>query len=304
MNSEKNIDVEALEFARYHFSMGAIEDILNAYLQNLLNTKSLYQSMSISDNHIVKVFLRDAQSQFDSEIRDVALKHLKKWMSTTLTSVYKEDFEYKTGQHYAQIKIPCTVKTYCEFCKEVTTHNPKGCGDCYTRKDERCFTHVFHAEYECQDCKFADTSFMVMRRGCKIQVVGRAPIEIATISKGLSSQLRNDEKVLFGDAIMANKTGSVLAAVCLLRIALERYLRRVADNIKAEELVSGDELYEQYKKRLPEDFCYGRVVPLGKIYNDLSAVMHSAEVPDGCFERNYANIELFFRFLSLMPLQK
>ena len=170
-------------------------------------------------------------------------------------------------------------------------------------RDVKWYTHVFHAEYECQDCKSARVSFMVMRKGLKFQIMGRSPIEIASLSKEMSSQLIGDERELFGDALMANKTGNELAAVCLLRVALERYLRRVTGNLKAEKMVSGDELYEQYKKRLPDDFCYNRVVPLGTVYNDLSGVMHSAEVPDGCFERNYANIELFFRFLSLMPLQ-
>lgn len=304
MSAENNIDSKALECARYYFSMEPMEKLFNAYLGNLLNEKSLYQNMSISDDHVIKVFLGNGESQCDLGMRHAVIRHLKKWMALTPSSVYKEDFEHKIGQQCVQIKIPDTVKTYCEFCKNVTTHNPKGCGDCYTAKDGRCFTHVFHAEYECQDCKFADTSFMVMRRGCKIQVMGRAPIEIATISRELSSQLEDDEQALFGEALKAYKTGSELAAVCLLRVALESYLRRITRNKATDKQVSGEELYEQYKKKLPDDFSFGRVESLGKIYNDLSAVMHTANVPDGCFQENYGKIELFFRFLTLMPLKR
>ena len=144
---------------------------------------------------------------------------------------------------------------------------------------------------------------MVMRDGLKFQLMGRSPIEVAAVSKEVASQLNDEEVALLGDALMASKTGSELAAICLLRVALESYLRRITGNKDMEKMVSGEELYEQYKKKLPKDFSFGRVESLGKVYNDLSAVMHTAKVPDGCFQDNYNKIELFFRFLSLMPLE-
>ena len=133
--------------------------------------------------------------------------------------------------------------------------------------------------------------------------MGRAPIEIAAVSEDVASQLNDEEVVLFGDALMASKTGSELAAICLLRVALESYLRRITDNKVTDKMVSGEELYEQYKKKLPDDFPLGRVESLGKIYNDLSAVMHTANVPDGCFLDSYTKIGLFLKFLTLMPLR-
>lgn len=277
------------------------EWILENCLYRLLNSKSLYQSISASDELMCQVCFDNLLSRYSETTKTHALKHIKNWIASTESYVCKN--AYCAGRLFYQIQLPKTVKTYCELCKCVTTHNPENSGGCYSRKISSCYTHVFHAEYECQDCKTARVAFMIMRKGLKFQIMGRSPIEIALLPKDMSSQLIDDERGLFGDALMANKTGSELAAVCLLRVALERYLRRVTGNLKAEKMVSGDELYEQYKKRLPDDFCYSRVVPLGTVYNDLSGVMHSAEVPDGCFERNYANIELFFRFLSLMPLQ-
>lgn len=291
---------DALPIAQVVYNVELCEFLLNGSLRKLLNEKSLYQSTKVPDDLILKTFLSSYTGRCgEKELADI-LNHLKTWLSMTESVVSHDNV---LGRRYYQLQLPATVKTYCESCKCVTTHNPEDSGDCYSHKVSSCYTHVFHAEYECQDCKAARVAFMIMRKGLKFQVMGRSPIEIASLSKEMSSQLIDDERKLFGDALMANKTGSELAAVCLLRVALERYLRRVTGNLKAEKMVSGDELYEQYKKRLPDDFCYSRVVPLGTIYNDLSAVMHSAEVPDGCFERNYANIELFFRFLSLMPLQ-
>lgn len=297
-------------YAQKHFdALGTARDVydserggslLNAVLRCLLNEKSLYQSVTVSDKSICKIFLDYRASKFNANETTEILEYLKNWLSKTATYVCRD---VMPGRQYYQIQLPATVKTYCELCKSVTTHNSGAFSDCYKNEGEKVYTHVFHAEYECQDCKTARVAFMIMRKGLKFQIMGRSPIEIASLSKEMSSQLIDDERGLFGDALMANKTGSELAAVCLLRVALERYLRRVTGNLKAEKMVSGDELYEQYKKRLPDDFCYSRVVPLGTVYNNLSGVMHSAEVPDGCFERNFANIELFFRFLSLMPLQ-
>ena len=293
--------VDPLAVAREVYNAEKGEWILEKCLKCLLNEKSLYQSISASDDLINQAFFDYPLCRHSETTKTQALKHLKNWIASTESHVCMNG--YCAGRPYYQIQLPNTVKTYCELCKCITTHNPEKSGDCYSQKVSSCYTHVFHAEYECQDCKSARVSFMVMRKGLKFQIMGRSPIEIASLSKEMSSQLIGDERELFGDALMANKTGNELAAVCLLRVALERYLRRVTGNLKAEKMVSGDELYEQYKKRLPDDFCYNRVVPLGTVYNDLSGVMHSAEVPDGCFERNYANIELFFRFLSLMPLQ-
>ena len=291
---------DALPIAQAVYNVERSEFLLNDSLKHLLNEKSLYQITKVPDDLILKTFLSDYIARCgEKELTDI-LNYLRTWLSATETFVRQDNV---LGHRYCRLQLPATVKTYCELCKCVTTHNPGGFGDCYRLKSEKDYTHVFHAEYECQDCKSARVSFMVMRKGLKFQIMGRSPIEIASLSKEMSSQLIGDERELFGDALMANKTGSELAAVCLLRVALERYLRRVTGNLKAEKMVSGDELYEQYKKRLPDDFCYSRVVPLGTVYNNLSGVMHSAEVPDGCFERNFANIELFFRFLSLMPLQ-
>ena len=297
----KATNLDPLTVAHGVYDNEKCELILEDCLRRLLNEKSLYQSISASDELISQVCFDHLLSRYSEITRTHALKYLKTWLASTESYIYNN--AYSAGRTYYQIQLPKTVKTYCELCKCVTTHNPVNSGDCHRHKGGSFYVHVFHAEYECQDCKSARVAFMVMRKGLNLQIMGRFPIEVASMTKEMKSQLTDDECKLFGDALMANKTGSELASVCLLRVALERYLRRVTGNLKAEKMVSGDELYEQYKKRLPDDFCYSRVVPLGKIYNDLSAVMHSAEVPDGCFERSYASIELFFRFLSLMPLQ-
>ena len=304
MKIQSEYDVNVLAIAQSVYSISGMEDLFNVYLHDLLNTKSLYQSVSICDAQIRQKFLSSGLYQKDARLIDGVLRQLKYWVARGKSVVYVDAYNYKMDQSCFQIMIPRTVKTWCKLCKSITTHNPIDSGQCYCSvgNTDR-YTQVFHAEYECQDCKRSDVSFLVMRDGLKFQLMGRSPIEVATVSKEVASQLNDEESALFGDALMASKTGSELAAVCLLRVALESYLRRITGNKDTEKMVSGEELYEQYKKKLPADFSFGRVESLGKIYNDLSAVMHAAKVPDGCFGDNYNKITLFFRFLSLMPLE-
>lgn len=299
-NRYANNHFDALPIAQAVYNVGRCEFLLNDSLKHLLNEKSLYQSTKVPDDLILKTFLSDDITRCGEKELINILNYLRTWLSTTESFVRQDNV---LGRRFYQLQLPATVKTYCELCECVTTHNPGGFGDCYRQKSEKAYTHAFHAEYECQDCKSARVSFMVMRKGLKFQIMGRSPIEIALLSKEMSSQLIGDERELFGDALMANKTGNELAAVCLLRVALESYLRRITGNKDTEKMVSGEELYDQYKAKLPTDFSFGRVESLGKIYNDLSSVMHTAKVPDGCFQDNYNKIELFFRFLSLMPLE-
>ena len=294
---------KVLEIARSVYSMESIGLLFNYSLNQLLNTKSLYQRISVSDDLLVQIFFADSPYAKDVNLASAIVRHLKSWVSKVKSDLQIGAFGYVVDQSTCYIKVPRTVKTWCNLCKSITTHNPVGSGGCYSGETNNRYTHVFHVEYECQDCKRSDVSFLVMRDGLKFQLMGRSPIEVAAVSKEVASQLNDEEVALFGDALMASKTGSELAAICLLRVALESYLRRITSNKDTEKMVSGEELYEQYKKKLPKDFSFGRVESLGKVYNDLSVVMHTAKVPDGCFQDNYNKIELFFRFLSLMPLE-
>ena len=293
---------DPLEVARGIYDNKKCEWILENCLYSLLNNKSLYQSISASDDLICKVCFNNPLNRYSEATKTKALKYLKNWIDSTESHICMNG--YCAGRSYYQIQLPKTVKTYCELCKCVTTHNPEKSGDCYSKKVSSCYIHVFHAEYQCQDCKSAQVSFMVMRKGMKFQIMGRSPIEVSCLPTEMTSQLVDDERDLFGEALMAYKTGSELAAVCLLRVALEAYLRRVTGNQLTGTIVSGEELYEQYKKKLPKDFCLERVVSLGKIYNDLSAVMHTAQLIDRCFETNFMNIYHYFQFLALMPLKE
>ena len=99
---------------------------------------------------------------------------------------------------------------------------------------------------------------------------------------------------------MAFKTGSHLAAVCLLRIALEQYLRAETGT---KEVCSGDDLWSRFKQRLPSDFPIDRVCGLGEVYGQLSAIIHTPSLlEDDSYTNCKEKLVGFFKFLTLMPL--
>ena len=105
---------------------------------------------------------------------------------------------------------------------------------------------------------------------------------------------------IFVQAIMADRTGSHLAACCLLRVAVEQYMRAVVQE-KSRRL-TGDELYERFNQALPGDFPRDRVTSLGLIYGRLSEIMHCPSTYiDGEFLELLLKIEKFMAFAKLMP---
>lgn len=167
MSTQSEYESNVLGIARSAYSKSNMEDLYNACLHHLLNTKSLYQSVSISDAEFRQKFISSGQYQIDAKLIDGVLHCLKCWAAREKSFAYTDASDYSSGQSYCQIMIPRTVKTWCKLCKSITIHNPIGSGECYSVADTNRYTQVFHAEYECQDCKQSDVSFLVMRDGLK-----------------------------------------------------------------------------------------------------------------------------------------
>ena len=194
------------------------------------------------------------------------------------------------------VQAPETICTECEFCKgERTPHNPHSAfsadGRDYIGSDQ-----TFVLSYQCQKCKRGRLVFLVRRRGFKLQLVGRSQIPSPSLPNHFPSKYRS----LFSDAEMAFVTGSHLAAICLLRIALEQYLRAETN---MSGVKSGEDLWARFKERLPKDFPIGRVCGLGEVYGQLSEIMHNPSLlADDSYMGCKKQVDNFFRFLALMPL--
>lgn len=260
---------------------------LELCLQELLETKVLYQNCSVD--------LSSVKSSLENEIDILAFpgsvsKFQQNPVRITIDCSNVRDIHRETF-----IYAPKTVCSSCEICKgEITPHNPievlSEHGLNISNNDQ-----TYLLSYQCQKCKQGTLVFLVRRRGFKFQLVGRNQIPSASVPKTFpQSQMK-----LFCEAEMAYQTGSHLAAICLLRVALEQYLRGATES---EGVCTGDQLWARFKEKLPSDFPYSRVTGLGEIYGRLSEIIHDpSRMNKDSYKSFEKDLDSFFRHLELFP---
>ena len=252
-------------------------------LQTLLETKMLYQNSS------VLISKDENGAAWRESIGRFA-------MSDMTFSTINDYAKMERNSMSCLVFVPETICTDCETCKgEITPHNPvqvSSAGSSYADTGDQTFT----LSYKCQKCKKGLLVFLVRRKGLKLQLVGRNQVS----SPSIPSSFPKEQEVFFKDAEMAYRTGSHLASICLLRVALEQYLRSETGQSSA---CSGDQLWELYKQRLPKDFPLDRVCNLGEIYGRLSKVMHCpVSLQDKTFPECKEELDHFFQFVRLFSL--
>jgi hypothetical protein len=132
---------------------------------------------------------------------------------------------------------------------------------------------IYWLPYLCQSCKIKPLIFLLQRRSEKISIVGRSDFPCVEVP----TSIPENEEELYSKAIIAQKTGFKLAALCYLRAFVEKYMRRVTETANDARL-TGDELGEKYSKWLFEsypEFPRG-FASLRKVYEELSVQIHRA----------------------------
>jgi hypothetical protein len=158
---------------------------------------------------------------------------------------------------------------------------------------------IYWLPYLCQSCKIKPLIFLLQRRSEKISVVGRSDFPSVEIPTSVPAT----EAELYRKAIIAQKTGFRLAALCYLRAFVEKYMRRVTETAN-DARITGDELGEKYSKWLFEsypEFPRG-FESLRKIYEELSVHIHQATEgteADLAFEQCVASSHKHFLQLSV-----
>ena len=259
---------------------------MKACLKTLLEEKLLFQNNTVDLKQIQLHLPPESSIGWFQEAVD-------SFIETSITLV---DGTFLPLTQGLVVNAPETVCTECEFCKgERTPHNPLHVANAGNYTDEGS-DQTFSLSYRCQKCKRGSLVFLVRRRGLKLQLVGRSQIPSANLPKCFP----NKQIALFNDAEMAFRTGSHLASVCLLRIALEQYMRTETGT---NEVCSGDDLWSRFKMRLPKDFPMNRVCSLGEVYGILSNIMHTPTLlADDSYTDCKGKLDAFFKFLALMPL--
>lgn len=266
-------------------------------LRELLENKFLYQNCKI----IAADVLETAKKKFRISGADRACENVAcDFVSCKMDFGLRKDINNLA----CQIPIPSTVNTGCEFCKEITPHNPIEATVISGGLHNNAYNQTICIGMQCQKCKCGRLVVLVRRDGLRLQLVGRNQVDAYVFPYALSYFSNAKEiKNVFVDAVMAERTGSHLAAICLLRVALEQFMRSAVASSFSK--MRGDELYDEFARHLPADFPRGRVCSLTEVYGRLSEVMHApSSYKEGEFNELFDKLLNYFKYLELMPLEE
>lgn len=189
------------------------------------------------------------------------------------------------------------AELYCRECRTVKTHNSGS-----LRIETTCPAYpvgeigdqVFTCGYECQSCRSAPIVFQITRRGLKLTLTGCSEYPKVAVPRDTPEHIED----YISEAIVAAGTGRVLAALFFLRTAVEQHMR-LTTGLSGRQ--SGDELAAAYRLRLPARFPSHEWV-LGRIYEELSGKLHSAEADPKQYAKSLDELERFFAVQKLYPL--
>lgn len=267
--------------------------------QTLFTTKHLYQSINIS--------FPDSETVF-KEITPALAE--AKYGLMTVKPLYDQLFEiaqkvawginnphgrlpgFYTGnpnmKYSPSIEIsPKTIKCYCHNCVDIEPYNfVFGWDVIHDRMPDPLNVQVFTLTYECQGCKSDPDVFLVRRKGTKITLCGRSPIEQVIVA----NQIPKSHQEYISNAIIAFNSGAILAGIFYLRVFIEQYIRsksQIPNNSNIESL------FDEYSTGLPEGFK--SVFPsLRSIYEELSNSIHVADPSVAIYETSLEKIEHHF----------
>ncbi len=280
-----------------HMQWNTFSELLVPTIQFLLEQKHLYQTVNI----------KDLACEYDKMYEKYDWNEVKGWY-----------INFDAGREEVTASLPTTLSLVCanKECKNkkhphnigLTVVEPLGrmfdAGLHYQAKSLSSgyapyfrlehkgeVVQVFSLQYQCQACKGEPVTFLIRREGLKLQIVGRSRIEPCILPEGFPSK----ENSLFSDAVCASQTGSILAAICLLRIAIEQLVRRVAGDQDGRDI---EGIFEEYKKTLPTEFPSNVKGVLKTAYDNLSVCMHSASANRKAFDEAMLLLARHFKMLS------
>jgi len=164
-------------------------------------------------------------------------------------------------------------------------------------KGEVC--QVFTFPFQCQNCPKGQGEpifYLVRREGLKFTITGRSHFPEVAIPKSLPKEESN----YFRGAVIGHTASQTLAALFLLRVFVEQYMRRVT---KITDRIRGEDLADKYASLLPSGFPQ-QFNSLKRVYEELSERLHSADASAEQFETSRKDIEKHFQQLELLPIEE
>jgi hypothetical protein len=144
------------------------------------------------------------------------------------------------------------IKLWCTDCGPAPfkAHLPR-CRSVYGR--DSLAEQSLLLSYECQECSLMRIMFLVTRKGEKMQMCGRDPIETLVVPSSLPRAVAR----FYSEAQIAHRTGQALASLFLLREFIEQFWRlipEVQEALFCRPMMDPTEIAEVYSNQLPLDF--------------------------------------------------
>jgi len=295
--------------------IGAASDKIVCAVQELLETKHLYQHVVIGTDELDEIIRKAADksalklSDPGSDSASAAnaaryLDDLKKIRDSILESDWRFGAEVHSysgsdpispyGSGLPPLRLP-SIRVACNSRRcsgSIQPHNSGYIGlsgeiCSYDLLRVKPTTQVVSVPYQCQNCKTEPLVFFVRRFGLKLTLVGRSQFQEIAVPDFIPKNQRK----FYRNALIADQTSFTLAAALYLRTVIEQYFYQTISETEIKAIrgnPTGDELAELYAKTLPKGFP-DSFPSLKKAYDDLSKIVHSGKEDDDA-KKSFASI--------------
>lgn len=269
----------------------ATSELVTQAIRLLLEQKHLYQSAVIEISGVVAQAIPPVSGGQTEALRSQAkLRFAGRWATTTphapaLRYVVVDSAAASEAPSQYSVRVP-DIKAFCSACDRDEPFNCVSTTSVMQSIEQingatitpgSPSVQVFALSYLCQSCKVMPEVFMIRRTGPKLTLCGRAPMAAVQLPAALP---KKGAGKYVSDAIVAHQSGQTLAALFLLRVFVEQWLREFG----APDGAKADACLDWYAGLLPTEFSQ-RFPSLATIYSNLSGAIHSAQASTEIYQQ-------------------
>ncbi|MFH0794896.1 MAG: hypothetical protein V2A74_12785, partial [bacterium] len=273
----------------------AVQDQLAAAFRELLETRGIYQNITLPTAFLEP--FADDNYNHDTLIAEFRKRPIYPCSRGEGNDGNMREFAGRLGsdrlgtlhdEMSLGFYLP-NIHTACAECGKETTHLSMICsGEPYLGSPYPIIAEsteqVFHLFYRCGNCRNRFLAFLVLRRGLKLQLVGRS----VPFRAPLAEEWPKSVRAIVQDANAAASENDLPAAYYHLRTAIE-FLIRSELHIDVNEKRDGNELCRQYTATLDDRLKQG-FPSLAAVYSTLSAGLHSRRVTKEEYDKQFGDI--------------
>lgn len=267
--------------------------IIEHALQELINTRHLYQSVRVDFAPALKSRAREAwlrRQRGDLPLPSTSEEDILKELLAELDDRDWFPVNDKPPVGKTFFVFP-PARTLCSVCEETEPFNLIRDEPVQVISLGKKGRQVFSFSIQCQRCKDCVIVVLVKREARKLQLVGRSDFEQVQAPAFIEKGLRK----FYSQAVIAYQSGHTLPALFMLRTLIEQHMRVAT----GKTTLRGDELCDEYSATFPPEMKTGKFPSFKVIYRNLSDALHRADEDMALFESEIENVKLHFETLDL-----